>query len=205
MLGAMATDPRLEALRALADTGARLARGTTSARLALAGLHDVVDPATLPPAVRERAVAELAAAHAATTVALAPREVEKALKDAWGEKPSSLLDAFEAEPVARTPAAQVHRGVHDGQDVAIKVLRPGIADGVRQDLNLLEALVRPLGAVFPSLSPGCCSGRCASGSSTSSTSSTRRPPSARSPARCAATPPSTSPRRSARCATSGCS
>jgi hypothetical protein len=45
----MATDPRPEALRALADTGLRLARGTTCARLALAGLRDAVDPATLPP------------------------------------------------------------------------------------------------------------------------------------------------------------
>jgi len=51
----MATDPRPEALRAPADTGLRLARPTTSARLALAGLRDAVDPATLPPRLRERA------------------------------------------------------------------------------------------------------------------------------------------------------
>jgi len=56
----MATDPRPEALRALADTGLRLARGTTSARLTLAGLRDAVDPATLPARLRERAVAEMA-------------------------------------------------------------------------------------------------------------------------------------------------
>lgn len=36
----------------------------------------------------------------------------------------------------------------------MKVLRPGIADQVRQDLNLLETLIRPLGAAFPSLAPG---------------------------------------------------
>ena len=35
----------------------------------------------------------------------------------------------------------------------MKVLRPGIADQVRQDLNLLETLIRPLGAAFPSLAP----------------------------------------------------
>ncbi len=150
----MATDPRLEALRALADTGLRLARGTTTARLALAGLRDVVDPATLAPDIRERALAEMEAAHAASTQPLGLREVEKALKDAWGEKPASILDSLEDEPVARTPTAQVHRGVHEGADVAVKVLRPGIADLVRLDLNLLETLIRPLGTVFPSLAPG---------------------------------------------------
>ena len=150
----MATDPRSEALRVLADTGLRLARGTTSARLALAGLRDVVDPETLSPAIRERALAEMERAHAEATVPLAIKDVERALADAWGEKPASVLDELEPEPVARTPTAQVHRGVHEGADVAVKVLRPSVADQVRLDLNLLEALIRPLGAVFPSLAPG---------------------------------------------------
>ncbi len=150
----MATEPRPEALRALADTGLRLARGTTSARLALAGLRDAIDPATLPPRLRERIVAEMERAHAETTTALAFKEIEKALKDAWGAPPTDVLDALEPEPVACTPTAQVHHGVHEGAAVAVKVLRPGIADQVRQDLNLLEALIRPLGAAFPSLAPG---------------------------------------------------
>ena len=150
----MATDPRLEALRALADTGLRLARGTTSARLALAGLRDVVDPATLAPAFRERAVAEMERAHAEATQELPFKDVERALKDAWGEKPTAVLDELDPEPVARTPSSQVHRGVHEGAPVAVKVLRPGLADQVRLDLNLLETLIRPLGAVFPSLAPG---------------------------------------------------
>jgi len=150
----MATDPRREALHALADTALRLARGTTSARLTLAGLRDVVDPATLSPGSRARAVAELERAHAEATQPLSSKDVEKALTDAWGERPATVLDTFDLEPVARTPTAQVHRGVHAGADVAVKVLRPGISDQVRIDLNLLEALIRPLGAVFPSLAPG---------------------------------------------------
>jgi predicted unusual protein kinase regulating ubiquinone biosynthesis (AarF/ABC1/UbiB family) len=150
----MATDPRREALRALADTALRLARGTTSARLALAGLRDVVDPATLAPAIRARAIEEMEQAHAEATREIPFKEVEKALTDAWGEKPTNVLDELDPDPVARTPAAQVHRGVLEGADVAVKVLRPGIADQVRNDLNLLEALIRPLGAVFPFLAPG---------------------------------------------------
>jgi predicted unusual protein kinase regulating ubiquinone biosynthesis (AarF/ABC1/UbiB family) len=150
----MATDPRLDALRALADTGLRLARGTTTARLTLAALRDTVDPATLPPELRDRATAEMERAHAASTEPLTPKEVERALKDAWDQAPSSVLDELDPEPAAVTPTSQVHRGRHDGRSVAVKILRPQIADAVRSDLNLLEALVRPLGGAFPSLAPG---------------------------------------------------
>ncbi|MDQ3631651.1 MAG: AarF/UbiB family protein [Actinomycetota bacterium] len=150
----MATDPRRDALRALAETGLRLARGTTSARLALAGLRDVVDPATLAPEIRGRAVEEMERAHAEATRELSFKEVEKALSGAWGQAPGKVLDELDTEPVARTPAAQVHRGVHEGADVAVKVLRPGLPDQVRLDLNLLETLIRPLGAVFPSMAAG---------------------------------------------------
>ncbi|CAA9485584.1 MAG: hypothetical protein AVDCRST_MAG53-974 [uncultured Solirubrobacteraceae bacterium] len=150
----MATDPRRDALRALADTGLRLARGTTTARLALAGLRDVVDPATLSPEFRGRAVEQMERAHAEATQELSFDEVEKALSDAWGEPSGEVLDELDPEPVARTPAAQVHRGVHEGADVAVKVLRPGLPDQVRSDLNLLETLIRPLGAVFPSMAAG---------------------------------------------------
>jgi predicted unusual protein kinase regulating ubiquinone biosynthesis (AarF/ABC1/UbiB family) len=41
--------------------------------------------------------------------------------------------------------------VLDGAPVAIKLLRPGLAASVRQDLALLEGLLSPLGAAFPSL------------------------------------------------------
>jgi predicted unusual protein kinase regulating ubiquinone biosynthesis (AarF/ABC1/UbiB family) len=45
----------------------------------------------------------------------------------------------------------VHRGVLEGEPVAVKVLRPGLAASVRQDLALLEGLLSPLGAAFPRL------------------------------------------------------
>ena len=150
----MSPDPRLDALRSLADTGLKLARGTTSARLAAAGLRDLVDPQALPPEVRDRVVDELEKAHAQATRPMPFKDIEKALKDAWGEKPAKVLDSLEEGPAACTPSSQVHRGVHDGAPVAVKVLRPGLAEAVRNDLNLLDALIRPIGGVFPSLRPG---------------------------------------------------
>ena len=41
--------------------------------------------------------------------------------------------------------------MRDGAPVAVKVLRPGLAAGVRQDLAVLEGLLAPLGAAFPAL------------------------------------------------------
>jgi ubiquinone biosynthesis protein len=46
---------------------------------------------------------------------------------------------FELQPVASASVAQVHLGVlHDGREVAVKVLRPGIAGVIAKDVALLE-------------------------------------------------------------------
>jgi predicted unusual protein kinase regulating ubiquinone biosynthesis (AarF/ABC1/UbiB family) len=53
-----------------------------------------------------------------------------------------------------TPVAQVHHGELEGSPVAVKVLRPGLAGAVRQDLALLESLAGPAGAAFPAADIG---------------------------------------------------
>ena len=75
--------------------------------------------------------------------------MERVLRDAWSEKPGDVLDELDPEPHAITPAFQVHRGVHEGDPVAIKVIRPGLASTVRGDLALLESIAAPLSAAFP--------------------------------------------------------
>jgi len=94
---------------------------------------------------------ETAAARAATCVPLRPREVERVLRAAWKRSAAAVLDELEPEPLAVTPAAQVHRGVLDGGAVAIKVRRPGVERAVRSDLALLDGLVVPLRAAFSRL------------------------------------------------------
>jgi ubiquinone biosynthesis protein len=54
-----------------------------------------------------------------------------------------LFRAFEDKPVAAASIAQVHFAVNgEGQDVAVKVLRPGIEAAFRRDLELVYWLAR---------------------------------------------------------------
>src|SRR5947199_89282 len=82
-------------------------------------------------------VGELEAAHSGAHEPMSMRTVERSLRDAWGVDPTDELDELDPEPAAVTPSAQVHRGVLGGDAVAVKVLRPGLAGSVRQDLVLL--------------------------------------------------------------------
>lgn len=142
------------ALRSLVEAGGALVRRSSSGRFMLGRAADLVPADAVPP--------ELAAwpprleklrAEVATPIAF--KDVEKALKGAWGRPPGKVLDELEREPVAITPGAQVHRGVRDdGSAVALKVLRPGLASAVRNDLALLDVLAGPLGAVFGAMDAG---------------------------------------------------
>jgi hypothetical protein len=113
----------------------------------------------LPPALAALLDAARAIARSSTTYRLldperAPdpipgKDVEKALRDAWGRPAAKVLDDLDAEPARVGPVSQVHRGELDGDAVAVEVLRPGIASAVRNDLALLDALVAPASAAFP--------------------------------------------------------
>jgi ubiquinone biosynthesis protein len=66
---------------------------------------------------------------------LAVAEVERSL----GKPLDVLFSSFEKTPVASASIAQVHLAVlHDGAEVAVKVLRPGVEAAIARDLELLE-------------------------------------------------------------------
>jgi ubiquinone biosynthesis protein len=66
---------------------------------------------------------------------LAVAEVERSL----GKPIAELFASFEETPVASASIAQVHLAtLHDGSEVAVKVLRPGVEAAVARDLALLE-------------------------------------------------------------------
>jgi len=146
--------PGLERLDALVAVSLRLARSAPSGRIALARAAAAIDPAWLPSPWGDQIAVELAAAARAAPEPIAPRRVERVLRDAWGTRPTDELDELELEPIAVTPTSQVHRGVRGGDPVAVKLRRPGLDAAIRQDLVLLEGLLAPMGAAFPRVDAG---------------------------------------------------
>ncbi len=62
-----------------------------------------------------------------------------------GDTPEHLFAEFYPEPIAAASMAQVYRArLHSGDDVIIKVLRPGLEKTIRADLRLLTFLAESL-------------------------------------------------------------
>ena len=58
----------------------------------------------------------------------------------YGAPADTVFAEFQHEPVASASVAQVHLGrLHDGREIAVKILRPGIAAVIDKDLALLDA------------------------------------------------------------------
>src|SRR5690606_1131914 len=63
------------------------------------------------------------------------------IEAALGPSAHTLFKHFEVDPIASASIAQVHFAVlHDGREVAVKVLRPGMRDIIEQDLALMRVL-----------------------------------------------------------------
>lgn len=66
-------------------------------------------------------------------------EVHKLLKEELGGEPSELFATFEEEPFASASIAQVHFAtLHTGEEVVVKIQRPGIRRRVAADLQILK-------------------------------------------------------------------
>ncbi|MEN9783418.1 MAG: putative protein kinase UbiB [Pseudomonadota bacterium] len=67
-------------------------------------------------------------------------DVERILAAAYGKPLAQVFSRFEMTPIASASVAQVHIGaLPDGTEVAVKVLRPGIASVITKDVALLDA------------------------------------------------------------------
>jgi len=70
-------------------------------------------------------------------------EVHKLLAAELGADPSELFASFEEEPFASASIAQVHFAtLHTGEDVVVKIQRPGIRRRVVADLQILKRFAR---------------------------------------------------------------
>jgi ubiquinone biosynthesis protein len=65
-------------------------------------------------------------------------EVQKQIEEGLGHGMTELFASFDEEPLASASIAQVHAArTLDGEDVVVKVQRPGIEERIRSDLDLL--------------------------------------------------------------------
>jgi len=69
-----------------------------------------------------------------------PEEAIAEIEAAFGKTIDAIYAQFERTPVASASVAQVHFAtLFDGRDVAVKVLRPGIAPVIAHDIGLLDS------------------------------------------------------------------
>ncbi|MCA9565345.1 MAG: AarF/ABC1/UbiB kinase family protein, partial [Myxococcales bacterium] len=78
--------------------------------------------------------------------------IKETVERQLGRKLREAYRSFDEEPLAAASMAQVHRAVtHSGRDVVVKVIRPGIEDMMKADLDLLHLVARLLEATFAEL------------------------------------------------------
>ncbi|NTX17794.1 AarF/ABC1/UbiB kinase family protein [Myxococcus sp. CA056] len=75
-------------------------------------------------------------------------QVLSQIRESLGKEASELFKQIDETPLAAASIAQVHRAVTlEGEEVVVKVQRPGIAASIDSDLGVLRSLARLLEAV----------------------------------------------------------
>ncbi len=76
--------------------------------------------------------------------------IRAVIREALHKEPEELFDCFEPEPIASASIAQVHRArLKTGEQVALKVLRPGVRETILKDIEILHFLARQIERNFP--------------------------------------------------------
>ena len=68
--------------------------------------------------------------------------IEHEIERAYGRPVRSVFERFESEPLAAASLGQVHRARYQGEEVVVKVLRPGVEELVRKDMALARPVLR---------------------------------------------------------------
>lgn len=66
----------------------------------------------------------------------------------FGKPLEDIFADFDPEPIAAASLGQVHRARHDGEEVAVKVLRPGVEQLVASDLRIIRRILRAIRAIY---------------------------------------------------------
>src|SRR6478736_2212573 len=110
-----------------------------------------VDFTAIPESEREEFKATLAALRD-DVPPLPFKKVRKLLEEELGGKVGDHFEAFEEEAFAAASIGQVHRAVTlDGDEVAVKLQYPGVAEAVESDLRNLSMLLPLVKRLAPGL------------------------------------------------------
>jgi predicted unusual protein kinase regulating ubiquinone biosynthesis (AarF/ABC1/UbiB family) len=80
---------------------------------------------------------------------LPPGVAEQVIASELGQPVDALFARFDPEPLAAASLGQVHRARHGDREVVVKVLRPGVEDTVRQDLDISFRILFLVNLLFP--------------------------------------------------------
>jgi predicted unusual protein kinase regulating ubiquinone biosynthesis (AarF/ABC1/UbiB family) len=80
---------------------------------------------------------------------LAPGVAEQVVQAEFGRKVEEVFERWESEPLAAASLGQVHRATWQGREVAVKVLRPGVAELVHEDLDIAFRFLLVVQVLFP--------------------------------------------------------
>ncbi|MGQ0765965.1 MAG: ABC1 kinase family protein [Gemmatimonadota bacterium] len=75
--------------------------------------------------------------------------IRREIQRSYGRTPEQLFERFDDTPIAAASLGQVHRACYVGEEVVIKVLRPGVEELVRRDLSVFRPLIRWFERRFP--------------------------------------------------------
>jgi predicted unusual protein kinase regulating ubiquinone biosynthesis (AarF/ABC1/UbiB family) len=124
------------------------------AAMKLGQMASFIDTEFLPPEYRELYQQQLARLRTSAP-AMPWKRVVKVLEDEYeAERLSELFAEIEEEAFAAASIGQVHRAeLLDGQQVAVKIQYPGVAEALEADLRNAGTIVRLARAIAPGLDP----------------------------------------------------
>ena len=81
-------------------------------------------------------------------------QLKPQLVSCLGGDPHEVFAWFDEQPLAAASIAQVHRArLHDGQEVVVKIRRPGVSETIGADVRLLERIAASAVRHWPELEP----------------------------------------------------
>lgn len=80
---------------------------------------------------------------------LAPGVAERVVLEELGQPVDVVFERFDPEPLAAASLGQVHHAWHNGHEVVVKILRPGVEEQVAQDLDVAFRLLFVLNLLAP--------------------------------------------------------